>query len=140
MARKKDFWIPYCDDVDGNITVWKNEANTAMKAVDKTSFPKRLFEFTFPFGLSYEDYKIVSKVEGKGWNTGQEGNEIDVLKVESKAEKSGMYNLDLVKKVIQKDADLYLGVEDGPLFVLNPDGSCGLIACVLTDEFAEVAQ
>jgi len=141
MARRiKEFWIPYCDDLQGNVTVWRNEGNTVMKGVERKSIPSRLFEYTFPYGPSHEDYKVVSRTEGHGINKTKSGKieaELPVTQVESFAGKRGTYSTDLLKRVELKKAELYLGVENGPLFVLNPDGSCALVACCLPDEFAE---
>jgi hypothetical protein len=125
MARKNEFWIPYADDINSNVTVWKEETGHIFKAINKESFPSILWKYTFPHGLDHETYKIISQVREDGY-----------LKV-SRDLGVFWYKLDLVEKIEHVGASYFMGVDGGPLFILNLDGTCGLIACCLADVFEE---
>lgn len=136
MARKP-FWTPYATDKYDNVTVWNHE-NVLMKADSLSCLPYILIR-VFEKGANHQDYKVTAFCEGKAKTIYRKKTqtEFEALKVVSDVNKSGIYDLALVKKVRKHEAEMYLSNGSGVLLIVNKDGTCGLVAHCIVDVFEE---
>lgn len=134
---KKQFWKPYATDIKENVTVWNHE-NVLMKADSVSCLPYFLTR-SFEKGATHPDYKVTASCEGKAKTVFRKKTraEFDALKVVSDVNKSGIYDLELVKKVRKPGSEMYLSDGSGILLIVNKDGSCGLVAHCVVDVFEE---